>query len=708
MTKLHPRIRAIILALCRAENYIPLAEIARQIGVSAKTVLREMAEVEQILHTYGYSTERKTGRGILLPISSEKKRALMQQIETQASQAVYSQKERLTALAGQLLQNQAPVKLFEFASRLKVAESTISNDLDKLESWFARHGLTLLRKPGLGVCLQGLENDIRKAIVHYIYENISEQDLLGIFHDHFSKSIKEDCTLAVDASRRLLNLMDKNAIDKLGQALKQAEEMIEYKFSDSTYVGLTVHLALGLERIKKAEKIDIAPEFLTELKARHEYKIAKIIAAKVAEAFDIEIPEAETGYITMHLIGARNQYSERNKNKKVIDNFQLVQLTRQLLKTAGNETGLPLADNEKLFIDLIHHLAPSISRLKMRLDIRNPLLNEMKRQYPALMKISKKSAAALEDALGFSLPEAEIAYIAMHIGAAVETSNENRKICTAAIACPTGMGTSKLLAARIQKKYPQIRIAAVISALQADKTKLRQNGIDLIISTVPIQIDFPVVVVNSLLLEKDQQILDDVLKTQAYNVPLSPVSLQENTQPFVQRLQETTSYGESVVKLLKNFFVLDNIDATDLSTFIAEVVRPLALEESSRSELIQALSQRETQGSTIISGQGLLFLHCRSAAANSLYFGIARLRREFLAFNASGIQEKILGAVVMLAPNNLTPQALDTMGYLSSLLVEDLEFPELLRTAEKEFLQLIFTNKLQAFYKEKTIALMED
>lgn len=708
MTKLHPRIRAIILALCRTENYIPLAEIAKEIGVSAKTVMREMAEVEQVLNAYGFSTDRKTGRGVSLPISATEKQVLAQQIETQTAQAVYSQKERLTALAGQLLQSQTPVKLFEFASRLKVAESTVSNDLDKLEAWFADHDLALIRKPGLGVCLHGSESDIRKAIVHYIYENISEQDLLGIFHDHFSKSISEDCTLAVTASKRLLNLMDKNAVDKLAQALRQTEETMEYKFSDSTYVGLIVHLALGLERIKKAEKIEITPDFLAELKARPEYAVAKTIAAKVAEAFAIEIPEAEAGYITMHLVGARNQYSERNKNKKVIDNFQLVRLTQQILKIAGAETGLCLIDNEKLLIDLIHHLAPSISRLKMQLEIRNPLLNEMKQQYPALMKISKKSVAALEEALGFPLPEAEIAYIAMHIGAAVETAGENHKTCTAAIACPTGMGTSKLLAARLQKQYPKIKIGAIISALQADKAKLQEEGVDLIISTVPIQIDFPVIVVNSLLLEKDRQIIEDALYTHAQKARFSPAPPPVNTHSFKRRLQEITACGESILELLQNFFILEGVTAADLTSLVTSVSHLLPFEETTRQRLAQALLKRETQGSTLIPGKGLLFLHCRSEDAPGLYFGAARLKQQFYTENAAGRAEAVKGAVVMLAPGGCTPQAVETMRYLSGLLAEDPDFTELLQTAEKDLLQLVISNKLQAFYKEQTTALMED
>lgn len=707
MQKIHPRIQAIILQLCKAANYIPLADIAQQIGVSAKTVTREMAQIEQVLHAHGFTTERKTGIGVRLVASSEKKNALASMIKSQVAESIYTPEERLTAIAGQLLQDQQPIKLFKLASQLHVGESTVSNDLDKLEGWFLNHSLNLVRKPGFGIHLEGSESNIRKAIVQYIYENISEQMLLGIFHDHFSNSTSDERMLAIRSSKRLLNLTEQSVIDKLEHVLRQTEAVMCYKLSDSAYIGLIVHLALGLERFKKAEKIEIAADFLAELKNKREYKIADIICAKVAEVFQVAMPEAETGYIAMHIIGSRNQYSEQNKNVNVIDNFQLVQLTRQMLKIAEQETGAQLMHNEKLMIDLVHHLGPSISRLKMHMEIRNPLLKEMQKEYPALMKVSKACAVVLESALGLALPEAEIAYIAMHIGAAIESNHKDDRKYTIAIACPTGMGTSKLLAANIKKEYPHLKIAATVSALQISEEKLRREKIDLLVSTVAIRIDFPIVVVNSLLLAKDKQLLDEALYNLKRSLPLSPATAKMNFT-FAQRLQELNLYGECTLQLIRHFFIFDNIEADDSAELIDAIGRLLIPDTVRRAKITDALLKRESYGGTLLTGQNMILLHCRDEQINELHFGIARVHSAIYGINAYGENEQIKTAVIMLAPQDCPPQALETMGFLSGLLADTWNFTELFHEGEKELLQLQFNNKLQEFYKEKNKLLMEE
>jgi mannitol operon transcriptional antiterminator len=65
---------------------------------------------------------------------------------------------------------------------LDVSEATISNDMDKVEPWFAVRGIELVRKPGFGVYLEGTEKQLRKAIVDFLYQNYEHQDLLTLFN----------------------------------------------------------------------------------------------------------------------------------------------------------------------------------------------------------------------------------------------------------------------------------------------------------------------------------------------------------------------------------------------------------------------------------------------------------------------------------------------------------------------------------------------
>ena len=169
---INPRIKNIILILCEQKSFITISDIAAKLSVSAKTVMRDLPEIDTLLQKYDVYLDKKQGVGICISGGEKVINKIKSVFYTAPEKVVYQPKERSSFLTARLLQDQQPIKLFEFAMDLNVAESTISTDLDKLETWFISHGLTLIRKPGLGVYVSGSEKNIRKAILHYIYENI--------------------------------------------------------------------------------------------------------------------------------------------------------------------------------------------------------------------------------------------------------------------------------------------------------------------------------------------------------------------------------------------------------------------------------------------------------------------------------------------------------------------------------------------------------
>lgn len=94
----------------------------------------------------------------------------------------YSPVERQNIVLSHLLKSQEPIKLLTLAKLLNVTEATISNDLDKLETWIKKMNMNLVRKPGLGIYLEGLEKDIRKAIISHIYKNLHEKNILNVLN----------------------------------------------------------------------------------------------------------------------------------------------------------------------------------------------------------------------------------------------------------------------------------------------------------------------------------------------------------------------------------------------------------------------------------------------------------------------------------------------------------------------------------------------
>ena len=691
--KINERSKFIINKLIQTENYITASEIAEKLQVSNKTVVRQLGSVEKILVQHNLSLERKTGRGMRVIGAPEDKERLLSLIaEKVNTRHEYSPAERCNIILSQLLKSQEPIKLIALSQLLNVTDATISNDLDKIEPWIRKMNMNLVRKPGLGVYLEGLEKDIRKAIISHIYENIHEQDILNLLYSKKKKTNE----LTSDADKFLLDLVDKNIIQKVEEAVKATMQQQKSSLSMNAFSGLVVHLTLAVQRLLKGETIKIDVAFLGKIKQKKEFKLAENIGENIEKVFQVKIPEEETAYITMHLLGARNNYEQDVDIQ--YSSFHLIRIAKDIVKIAQQESGISLLKKSRLLIGLYKHLKPAVMRIKMKMEIRNPLLQEMKEKYPKWMTLAKKAARPLEEELQTPLPEAEIAYLAMHLGAALEEANMQEQYFKVLVACPTGIGTSKLLATQLKREFSNLEIVAIVSAVNVDYDFYKHENVEFIISTVPIEnAKLPVVVVDFMLNENDktniihQMNISTVLKKNVERVKVN--------YKLIYRLERIDRYIKYIHEVLTNFFYDEYIEIKDIDELCAKTSHVIS-GELERELLYHDLKNRESKGSTVLNK--LMILHTKSKAVQLLHVGVIKLQNEYVLN-----KENISTILVLLAPDNAEQAALETIGYVSESLLESLNLLDILyEGSSKEIygeLEKIYTN----YFKEKYKKVME-
>jgi mannitol operon transcriptional antiterminator len=683
--KITVRQKEILRRICSEYKYVTISSIAEKLNISSRTVLRELGDIDAWLLGYACSLEKKAGIGIRLKGSLEARKDILEDLEEGKEVKSYSPKERQIMILGELLQNNEPVKLFMFTKMLNVTEGTVSHDLDKVEEWLKDYSLRLVRKPGLGIYIEGQEYEIRKAIANLIYENINEAQLLDL--------IRENLSTEVNTRERLLNLIEKDTIRKLESLIFEHEEALGYRLTDNAYIGLLVHLALAIQRIKKNEKISMDKTYLKELKGYGEFGIAANLAEKISKVFNIEIPEQETGYITMHLRGSKGF-----ENKK--ENTVLEGLAKEMLKVAEVETGSFLEYDEQSLTGLINHLGPTINRLKMNMDIRNPLLEEIKEHYSDLFMLAAKCVVPIENYIGIKLPDSEIAYIAMHLGAALERKPSGRKkVFKTVVSCTTGMGTSALLATRIEKEYDNIQVVDIISSLHVKENRLIDKGVDFIISTVPIEaVLLPVVVVNPLLFEKDKEKVEALIK-QLKRKPETYEKPEGNTTDLKEKLSRLNIYTEGILQVLNNFFLYNYESFKTMEEVIEEVGSKLSIDKEGALQIQKDLKAREEKGSTVMSSFNSALLHCKTSGIKEIYFGAMRINNGLYSLNGEDEKEQIKLAIVMLAPEHSHKQHIEILSFLSTKLIEAPEFLVSLKEGSEKDVYKKLNNYLEEFYK---------
>ena len=654
------RMRAILSALLAADGYVPAERIGSEIGVSSRTVARELHGLEMALMPYGITLLRRTGAGVMLAGDPEDLRRLRKHLASDGNtHRELSPDQRRSILTTRLLMADEPLKLFTLARLLNVTDSTVSHDLDRLQPHLAEQRIALVRRPGLGVYVEGAERDIRSALVRMIHDHVDETELLALVGDDGGEGA------AHAADRALLGLVDGVQIRMIDDAV--AEETRGRHIPDTARVGLVVHLALAVRRLQQRDTIAMDAETLEELRGTEEFAAARVIAERLGAAFELAVPEAEIGYITMHLLGARGMALPAGAGR--VDNFRLVQIAQSIMRLASEKSGAPLLRSRTLLSGLVNHLAPALHRLKLRMDIRNPLLAQMEAEHPELMEIARYATRMMEEEVGAPLPADEIAYIAIHIGAALTEAGGDRSIVRVLVACPTGLGTSRLLASRIRRAYERIRVVGELSSLALTAHEITQRSADFVVSTVPLPpLPVPVVVASAFLTASDRARIDAVLAACAPHM----VTESAEKPHFTKAMAAIHRLSGVIHDLLVGFRLQGDVRVQTLPQLAEAAAHLLIPEEPSAAEFAAALVRREKIAPTWIAPQ-MLLLHAASTALDEARFGVLHLA-EPLPYGEDAVHT----ALVMHAPFGGDETEKQVLGTVSAHIAEHPSFTDIL------------------------------
>lgn len=503
----------IVNILLNINKPITISKIAKELDVSNRTIRNDLKEIEDYIKLNNYGKIIKKPRvGVWLECDLEYKHLL---INAASKSKVYiqpfSSEERQLFIKKLLLQSSGSITMQFLADELYVSRATIYKDLDEVEEWLLRYNLKLKRKQNYGIELEGDEKDWRKAAADLLTILKSNDQLRSTLTSN--KDAHSNNRINFENFVQLKELFPGIDVNMIEQIIMEAEEDMDFRLADVAYEGLIGHIVIGIERLNQNKNIKMNSKQLSAIKEKREFEIAIWIAKRLEERFGIKIPESEVGYISLHILGAKVQQSYKiDDTEGILKNMDrnIINLAIEIITLIGNILSVDLSKDNVLLIGLILHLRPTINRLKYGLSLRNPLLNEIKNNYPSVFGASWATSVLFEKHLGVKVNEEEIAYIATHIGAALERMNS---VTRAIIVCGSGIGTSQLVNVRLQKEINDLDIVNIISSHDIDK--LKESDFDLVITTIPINYRLkPVININPIVAQRDL----DKIKTYIKNI----------------------------------------------------------------------------------------------------------------------------------------------------------------------------------------------
>ncbi len=694
-TKLTSRQKDIIQILTKftASRPVTVGMISEMLGVSSRTILREIPHVENWLTQNDFHFIRKPGVGLILDENVENQKLILELLEVESVQKDYSKEDRRKRILGELLYAQEPLKSYYFTSKFHISEGTLSTDLDEIGKWLQRYQIQLIRRPGLGILLEGDEGSYRQAIANVVYDSIDQTQIASLLRGESTEAV----STVRPVRNRVFDLIDQDMTAKVEKVLVETEKKLHIQYTDSAYVGLIVHISLAMKRLQNNEKIEMSRKKLQQAMMQPEFSVAEEICDQLKEIFKVRIPKSEVGFITMHLSSAQIWPLDSRMGRS-IDNINLRQMAIDMVSKVESDLGIPLIGDDRLVDDLCNHMAPTISRLTMGLAIQNAQMDSVREEYPEVVQATEAACDIIRQEIGVeTIPEDEICFLAMHFGAAMERQLEKMRRISVVVVCPTGVGTSRILEASLKKAFSCIKVHGVISAFRINPEQLREEGIDLILSTVNLTTDFPWLCVSPILQAKDRRQIESMIVSMQSQKREHPVG-QVWHHITGNDIRHIVHVGEELLDLLEHMRFETVHAAQNRLDIIAKAGMMFAENDCMATDIEAGLYERDQIADTYVKQFHVLMLHCQTHMVEHARFGYIRL--EPPVYENGRV---IFGSMVMLAPQseeNQTAVPHHLLGAISSLMVENKTLVDQLRAGDWNGSQASIRAGLEVYYKQ--------
>lgn len=471
-------------------TYLTSQEIASGIDVSNRTARKYLHLLEDTLKQESLATiEAKQGNGYQLKIEDARRfdEFYLEEVKSQMASkditTIQESNDRQYYILNRLFFEQSAVYVDAIADELFVSRSTISNDLVEIKKLITPYQIELQSKSNKGIFIVGNEQNIRHFIMNYFF--------MERLHDNLF------------AFSMYANLLEGISVEEIVIIVLDECRESQLKLSDFIVYNLVLHIGLAIKRIQNGFFMDIqAPISFDEDSI--EYQTALKILARIEHAVGITFSSEEADFIALHL---KNKITAKTIFKKADATEE--QIRAQLLETLkaiDQDTPFDLEHDTILIDGLMLHFIPLLTRLQNNSSIENPLLEEIKTQYPDLFELTVNYFSKMPVFKSYQVTEGEWAYLAIHITAAVERYFNEQKTHVLVI-CATGLGSSQMIKNRLEREFgSRILIEKVISYYEIAEQDL--SHIDLVISSINlgnIVLNAPIVNVSVFLGKDDIQ-----------------------------------------------------------------------------------------------------------------------------------------------------------------------------------------------------------
>ena len=472
-----PKMIKLIRILSDYTEFVTASSLAANMDVSTRSIKSYIQEINSFYpdaiesSREGYRIDKQAARRIL---------------EESGTHIPQSSQERIVYIINSLIKSDTSVNTYDLCDEMYVSYSTIKNDLQAVKSRLRKYDLQLNNNHD-NLTVSGLEKNKRRLLSSILYDE-SNVNFVNL--------------------ETIQNIFLEIEIELIKDSLLEIFDRFHYFVNDYSLINLVLHITIAIDRIRNrnvnTEDIHDMPPI-----SSHEYELARNIARKIEEDFQIEYNQAEVYELALLLISRATAIDYQSITVSNLGDFitpECLALVKELISDVNSFYYIDLTEPEFL-IRFALHIRNLLQRSKNNYFSRNPLTEEIKTSCPLIYDVSVCLSSIIKERTGISINDDEIAYIAFHLGSTLEAQKNLSEKVTAAPYCPSYYDTNVKLTDTINRHFSS---ELLITNIFTEERELEKAGkSDLVLSTVPLNsvIQLPLLQISPFFTEKDVQSL---------------------------------------------------------------------------------------------------------------------------------------------------------------------------------------------------------
>ncbi|MGQ3481347.1 MULTISPECIES: BglG family transcription antiterminator [Paenibacillus] len=463
----------LIQYLSSSKHWISSQSLADNYGVSKRTIKSYIGEINQIHHGLILSSNKG------YKIDTDQVNTFL---TTKQKSIPKTQSERMAYILKKLVQTNQPIYIYDLSEALFISESTLRVDLKLIKEKLSKNNLELsLVKDHIS--LQGKEKDKRKLMSSILYEEAN-----GSFID-------------IDKIKRFYQELN---VDYIRKVVVETFSSHHFFTNDFYLTNMIIHITIALDRMK--HDFQFLNKTVNYNMDNTAYLIAKEIAFKLESYFHVQYSEEEIADLAILIScnGTNINFTQIEvSDLEQIAGKDCIDLVSEIASDLDKYYYISIADAD--FITRFSlHVKNLLMRLKNHHSTKNPLTNTIKRECPLIYDCAVHASHVIKEKTGHRISDDEIAYLAFHLGYAIELQRQTNVKISCTVLFPLYYNMNVQMINKLQQYFgDDISIHSIVT----DESDLNYATSDFIISSVQLHKipEVPYVVITPFFIENDRE-----------------------------------------------------------------------------------------------------------------------------------------------------------------------------------------------------------